>query len=146
MNLSSCIRAFGLAALFVVSAASVGCAGETIGAEEKGATTSHVRAVGGKCPEDAVCLYENADYNDYDPPSAWSLEFSAEEVYATGFKVSIDENRVSSMINNSKKTICLIDLQPLQFDEQIYRLGPGERTAFVGHGVNDRGDRIEECE
>jgi hypothetical protein len=142
---ASSMKWIGRIVIALGCAASVGCAGEAQVEEELEGVTSRVMPVAGKCPDYAVCVYANADYNDYDPASAWSLEFSPSEVYDGNFKRDIEQNVVSSIINNSTKTICLIDLQPLDFDERIYRLGPGERTAFVGHIANDRGDRIEEC-
>src|SRR5688572_5763711 len=62
---------------------SSGCADTEEDPEEpKGETESSLSGtVAGKCPQNHVCAYENANYNDLNPPSAWSYQFGPEELY-----------------------------------------------------------------
>lgn len=142
------------AALIVLSSFAAGCAGpEEDTDEEMGESTSSISGyVTGKCPDNHVCAYENANYNDRNPTSAWAYQFGPEELYQAALgrkfqrRFTGGKDKVSSIINNSKITVCLINESLGGFrSTKILRVAPGQRFGSFGAAANDKADRIEEC-
>lgn len=145
-----------LLGLFGFAFGAVGCAADSDGddgEEAAGVAESELSGtVTGKCPDNHVCAYENANFNDRNPPSAWSYQFGPEDIYqaALGRKFSRPftkgKDKVSSIINNSRLRVCLINETNLGFKKTvILRVDPGRKISFVGATANDKADRIEEC-
>ena len=153
------VRHVSLATLAVFS--STGCAAsadegdesEVEDVEDVGATESAASGtVRGKCPNNHVCAYANANWNDRDPPSAWSYQYGPEELYPAALgrkfqrRFTAGKDKVSSLINNSSIRVCLINETAGGYvRNKIYILEPGLRTPFVGKAANDKADVIEKC-
>jgi len=153
-------QALLLGALVVsLSSFGLGCAAdspddETDGAEEPLAETASPISgyVTGKCPTNHVCAYQNSNYNNRDPQSAWAYQFGPEELYPAALgrkfqrRFTGGKDKVSSIINNSRIRVCLINETLGGFrSTTLLRVPAGQRFDYVGNAANDRADRIEEC-
>jgi hypothetical protein len=158
MSNSITSSSFAFASFIMITTATmlgnVGCAADDEQPDEPMAETeaSLSGTVTGKCPQNHVCTYENANYNDLNPPSAWSFQFGPEELYQAALgrkfqrRFTNGKDKVSSIINNSKIRVCLINETRLGFSSTVLvRVNPGQRLGFVGANANDKADRIEEC-